>query len=182
MKAFVFAFLAIIGFSNCAKKVNNFMINDYQSIQGIKIGMPIDDALKILNKKHIVEKKKVTAFDDEPTSYEYEVANKKNERLFTFNAGYERNNKNKVFRIVLTNPTYVTPEGIKVGMNVKELKTKTKLKSANFNFQDGLYLLSSKFDGGYWIALDPKKQYNFKEKPLIKDIPDDLRIKGIVIF
>lgn len=32
------------------------MINDYQSIQGIKIGMPIDDALKILNKKHIVEK------------------------------------------------------------------------------------------------------------------------------
>jgi uncharacterized protein YeeX (DUF496 family) len=182
MRAFVFAIMVIMGFSNCAKKVNNFVLNDHQSVEGIKIGMPIDEALKILNTNHKVEKKKVVILDDEPASYEYVVANKKNEKLFTFNAGYERKNRDNVFRIVLTNPAYSTPEGIKVGMSVKELKTKTKLLSADFNFQDGLYILSSKFDGGFWIALDPKRQYNFKVKPAIKEIPDDLKVKGIVIF
>lgn len=88
-----------------------------------------------------------------------------------------------MFRIVIKHPDYVTLEGIKVGMTIKELKTKTSLKSADFNFDDGLFLSSNTFDGGFWIALDDKKEYTFTyDNPSITDIPEDLRIKGIVIF
>jgi len=183
MKAIIYSLLIIMGFSNCAKKVNDFILKDVQNIEGIRIGMPINEAVKILNKRHIVEKRQVRILDDEPESSEYLVINGKKEKLFTFNGGHERKNKDNVFRIVITSPKYTTPEGIKVGMNIKELKEKTNIKSADFNFQDGLYIFSGKFDGGFWIHTDPKKQYKFNyEKPLIKDIPEELKIKGIVIF
>ena len=50
MKAIIYSLLLIIGFSNCAKKVNAFMLKDIQNIEGIRIGMPINEAVKILNK------------------------------------------------------------------------------------------------------------------------------------
>lgn len=185
MKRIVFLFMATISLASCSKKVNSFLLNDYNSVEGINIGMPINDALKILDKKHYVEKSKVPAMDDDPITYEYLVYDKKTKKqtLFSFNGGYNKKNLNNVFRIVIKNPRYKTPEGTSVGMNVKELKQKTQLKSADFNFQDGLYLLSGKFDGGYWIELDKTKNYDFNfEKPSLKKIPDDLKVKGIVFF
>lgn len=183
MRILFFLLITILGLTNCAKKVSNLALKDYQSLEGIRIGMPVVDALKVLDKKFLVEKKTVKAMDDEPESIDYLVTTKKKESLFTFNSGYEKQNKNNVFRIVIKSPTYTTPEGARVGMTVKELKTKSKLKSSDFNFQDGLFLLSSKFDGGFWIDLDPKKQYKFNyEKPALKDIPDDLKVKGIIFF
>ncbi len=183
MRILVFVLLTILGLTNCTKKVSDLTMKDHQSLEGIRIGMPVADALKILDKKFLVEKKTVKSMDDEPESIDYLVTTKKKESLFTFNAGYEKQNKNNVFRIVLKSPTYTTPEGAHVGMTVKELKTKSKIKSADFNYQDGLFLLSGKFDGGFWIDIDPKKQYKFNyEKPALKDIPDDLRVKGIVLF
>jgi hypothetical protein len=183
MRVIFFVFLTILGLSNCAKKTTNLALKDYQSLEGIRIGMPIKDALKVLDKKYIVEKKLVKILDEEPESIDYLVTNKKKEALFTFNAGYEKSNKNNVFRIVIKSPLYSTPDGVSVGMTVKDLKSKSTLKSADFNFQDGLYLISAKFDGGFWIHTDPKKQYRFNyEKPALKDIPDDLKIKGIVLF
>lgn len=183
MRILFFVILTVLGLTNCAKKVSNLTLKDHQSLEGIRIGMPVVDALKLLDKKFLVEKKTVKSLDDEPESIDYHVTTKKKESLFTFNSGYEKQNKNNVFRIVLKNPAYITPEGAHVGMTVKELKTKSKLKSADFNFQDGLFLLSGKFDGGFWIDLDPKKQYKFNyEKPAIKDIPDELKVKGIVMF
>jgi hypothetical protein len=172
MKRIVFLIMTIITLASCSKKVNSFLLNDYNTVEGIKIGMPINDALKVLDKKHHVEKSKVPAMDDDPITYEYLVYDKKTKK-----------NLNNVFRIVIKNPKYKTPEGTSVGMNVKELKQKTQLKSADFNFQDGLYLLSGKFDGGYWIELDKTKNYDFNyEKPSLKKIPGDLKVKGIVLF
>lgn len=183
MRLFIFICLAIFGLTNCAKKTTNLALKDHRSLEGISIGMPISDALKILDKKYDVEKKSVKSLDDEPESIDYVVTNKKKESLFTFNAGYEKSNKNNVFRIVIKSPSYTTLDGVSVGMTVKELKSKSTLKSADFNFQDGLYLIAAKFDGGFWIYTDPKKQYKFNyEKPALKDIPDDLKIKGIVLF
>ena len=183
MRVFIFVFLSILGLTNCAKKTTNLALKDHQSVEGIRIGMPIVDALKILDKKYKVEKKTVNSLDDKPESIDYVVINKKKESLFTFNAGYEKRNKNNVFRIVIKSPSYTTPDGVSVGMTVKELKSKSIIKSADFNFQDGLYLFATKFDGGFWIDFDPKKQYKFTyDKPKLKDIPDDLKIKGIVLF
>lgn len=173
----------ILGIISCSKKTYTTALTDYRSIEGIEIGMPIKQAIKVLDKKFGVEKKKILNLDDEPESIEYLVTNDKKVSLFTFNAGQQKNNKDNVFRIVIKSPSYITPEGISVGMTVKELKTKTHLKSADFNFQDGLFLLSAKFDGGFWIHQDDKKNYKFNyDKTAIRDIPSELTIKGIVIF
>ena len=182
MKALSISFLLLLGYISCNKKVYSLTLKDYRTIEGIKIGMPIQEAIKVLDKKFVVEKKKIIVLDDEPKAVEYLVTSNKKVPLFTFNAG-QNNNKNIVFRIVIKSPNYITPEGISVGMTVKELKAKTTIKSADFNFQDGLFLLSAKFDGGFWIHQDNKKDYKFNyDKPAIKDIPSELTIKGIVIF
>jgi hypothetical protein len=183
MKSLVLFISLLLGMASCSKKTYNFTLNDYRTVEGIKIGMPIQKAINVLDKKKfVVEKKKIIVLDDEPEAIEYLVTSNKKVPLFTFNGGHN-NNKNNVFRIVIKSPNYITPEGISVGMTVKELKTKTTIKSADFNFQDGLFLLSAKFDGGFWIHHDNKKDYKFTyDKPAIKDIPAELTIKGIVIF
>jgi len=185
MKNAFFLILIMLTLSHCAKKVTDLSLKDYRSVEGIKIGMPIAEALQVLDKKYYVEKQKLRILDDEPESIEYVVfANKsKKETLFAFNGGHTKKNANNIFRIVLKNPKFNTAEGVHVGMNVKDLKSKAKLKSADFNFQDGLYILSDKFDGGYWMDLDAKKDYKSNyNKPAIKDIPEHLKIKGIVLF
>jgi len=185
MKHVVFLIMTLIALASCSKKGYGLLLKDYETLEGIKIGMPINDALKILNKKHHVEKFKIPVMDDEPISYEYVVFDNmtKKETLFTFNGGHNKKNMDYIFRIVIKNPKYKTPEGTCVGMNVKELKLKADLKSADFNFQDGLYILSSRFDGGYWIDLDKTKNYDFNyEKPSLQKIPGDLKVKGIVLF
>ena len=168
---------------SCQKKMARFILKDHRSIDGIHIGMSIKNAVNVLGKKYMVEKKKIIIFDDQPESIEYIVINNKNQTLFSFNAGHERDKSTEVFRIVINNPTYITLEGINVGMSIKELKTKTKLKNADFNFDDGLFISSATFDGGFWIAIDDKKEYKFTyDSPTMKDIPEDLIIKGIIIF
>ncbi len=132
-----------------------------------------------------MEKAKIPAMDDDPEGEEFVVYKQpsKKEILFSFNGGYLKKNKDNVFRIVIKSPKYKTPEGTSVGMTVKALKQMATLKSADFNFQDGLYLLSGKFDGGYWIDLDKTKNYDFNyEKPSLNKIPGDLKVKGIVLF
>jgi len=169
--------------SSCHKKIANFTLKNYRSIDGIHIGMPIDNAIKILDRKYQVKKNQIIIFDDQPESVEYIVTNHKNQSLFSFNAGHESDKSKEVFRIVIKNSIYVTPDGINVGMTIKELKTKTKIKTADFNYDDGLFLFSDTFDGGFWIAIDEKKEYKFTyDNPSITDIPEDLIIKGIVIF
>jgi hypothetical protein len=182
MKCLSAFILCLICFQGCNRKVSNSILKDYQSIEGIKIGMPITKAIKILNSKFDVELKNI-ASSDEPQVIEYIVRGKKSKEIFIFNAGYNDSDKNNVFRIVIKSPAYSTFDGVKVGMTVKELKAKTVLKSADFNFEDGLFLQSSVFDGGFWINQDPKINYDFNHpNPSLKEIPSDLIIKGIVLF
>lgn len=172
--------------SACSKKVNNLLISDYNTVEGISIGMPLSDAQQILEKKFYVEKNKVKIAEGEVENTEYNVYNNKSKKdlFLNFNGGYEKKNKDLVFRIVLLNPKYITDEGVRVGINVKELRLKAKLKSADFNFHDGLFIYSGKFKGGYHISLDPKKDYktiNY-DSPPIKKIPGELLIKSIILF
>lgn len=186
MKYLPYFVLICILLSNCTKKVSNLTIKDDKTVEKIYIGMPIDEAVKIADKSFFVVKEKTQILDDNSNTYEYLVYINKNKKelLFSFNGGYESRNKDKVFRIVLKDARYSTTEGITVGMNIKELKANAKLKGADFNFEDGLYIFSGKFDGGYWIDIDPNKSYkefNY-DKPMINKIPEDLKIKGIIFF
>ena len=185
MKKCIFLCALVFILTNCTKKLDRLQLKDYKSIEQIKIGMPIDEAVKLVNKDFKSEKSKVLGYDDDTQDYEYIVYSKKSKKepLFTFNEGHDKKSANKVFRIVIKSPNYFTQEGIRVGMSMKELKEKGQLKSADFNYNDGLYVFSSKFDGGYWMDVDMKKfsSYNF-DKPKINTLPESLKIKGIIIF
>jgi hypothetical protein len=185
MRKYIFSFSVVLLLASCTKKIGNLQLKDYKSIEGIRIGMPIDDAVKLANKNYFALKSKILGYDDSAQDYEYIVyTNKsKKESLFTFNAGQDKKTMNKVFRIVIKNPKYSTQEGIRVGMSMKELNEKGRLKSADFNNNDGLYIFSDKFDGGYWMYVDMKKysSYNF-DNPKINTLPEGIKIKGIIIF
>ena len=185
MKKYIFLLFVVFSIASCTKRISNLQLKDYKSIETISIGMPIEDAIKLSNKNFFAEKTKILGYDDSASQYEYVVyANKsKKEPLFTFNAGQDKKTMNKVFRIVVKSPKYSTAEGVRVGMSMKELKEKAGLKSADFNNNDGLYIFSNKFDGGYWMYVDMKKYsaYNF-DNPKISTLPDGITVKGIIIF
>ena len=90
MRLLIFICLAIFGLTNCAKKTTNLALKDHRSLEGISIGMPISDALKILDKKYNVEKKSVKSLDDEPESIDYVVTSKKKESSFMARVASER--------------------------------------------------------------------------------------------
>ena len=85
MKALSISFLLLLGYISCNKKVYSLTLKDYRTIEGIKIGMPIQEAIKVLDKKFVVEKKKIIVLDDEPKAVEYLVTSNKKVPLFTFN-------------------------------------------------------------------------------------------------
>jgi hypothetical protein len=84
---------------------------------------------------------------------------------------------------VIKNPKYRTPEGVYTGMPLKQLKARAKLKSVDFNYDDGLILISETFDGGFLIDISSLKdsKYDFA-KPKISTLPSDLKIKEIILF
>lgn len=185
MRNFIFIFIVAFIFTNCTKKLSNLQLRDDKSIEQIRIGMPLEEAIKVSNKDFFVEKTKVLGYDDEPVTYEYIVYSNKSKKvsLYSFNGGHDKKTANKVFRIVINSPKYITQEGIHVGMAMKELKIKGRLKSADFNYNDGLYIFSDKYDGGYWMDVDMEKysSYDF-DRPKIKTLPEDIKIKGIIMF
>jgi hypothetical protein len=165
--------------------LSSLHLDDYKSIEGVRIGMTLDAAVKRVSKDCFVEKSRVITYESERKDYEYIVySNKtKKETLFIFNEGYDNKCLNKVFRLVIKSPKYYTQEGICVGMSMRDLKEKTRLKTADFNYDDGLFIISDTFDGGYWMDLDMEKykSYNFEESE-INTLPGDIKIKAIIIF
>jgi hypothetical protein len=169
----------------CAPQRALIELKDYKSVEDVKIGMKINSAIEWANKKYYVEKTEIPAYEGEDKEYEYTVYpdDSKSTVLFSFNAGYDNQTKEQVFRIVIKNAKYHTSDGIFIGMTVKDLKEKTRLKSANFNFDDGFFVASASFDGGFIMDISTikDKKYNYEE-PQISTLPEELKIKAIVIF
>lgn len=185
MRKFAFLFVVLLFLANCSNKLASLQLNDYKSIERVRIGMTLDEAVKLVSKDYFVEKSRIIAYEKKSEDYEYIVYSDKTkeETLFTFNEGYDNQSLNKVFRLVIKSPKYYTQEGICVGMSMKDLKEKTRLKTADFNFNDGLFIISDTFDGGYWMDVDMKKynSYDF-EMPEINTLPEGMKIKAIIIF
>ena len=103
--------------------------------------------------------------------------------LFSFNPGYDNQTKDEVFRLVIKNSKYKTVEGVSIGMTVQQLKERTKLKSVDFNYEDGLFIISDTFDGGFLMDISTIKNKNHKLEQLqISTLPLELKIKEIIIF
>ena len=185
MKRTIIIFIILLGFTRCTPKLNMSELKDYKSIEKVKIGMPINSAVKKTKKKYFIEKTENPLFKGEDKKYDYIVYkdDSKKVALFSFNSGYDDQTKDKVFRLVLKNPKYKTVEGISIGMTVQQLKERTELKSADFNYEDGLFIISNTFDGGYLMDISTIKDENYNyEEPKISTLPLELKIKEIIIF
>ena len=184
MKILIILVILILSI-NYTVTVKAIGIKDYRFVDRIKIGMKISLAIDLAKKKHFVEKTEIPGYEGDVKQYEYIVYKNKSKRvaLYSFNAGYDNETKDKVFRIAIKNPKYITVDGIIVGMTVKDLKARTHLKSADFNYENGFFISSDKFDGGYLmnITLLVDTNYNY-EQPKILTLPSKMVIKEIVIF
>ncbi len=176
--------LTLILLTQCAPKLKNIELGDYKSIERVRIGSPINSAIKLINNKYFVQKTSVFNYEEEEFHYIVYIDNKKRTELFSFNGGYDYKTADKVFRIVIKHPRYITPEGIKLGMTVGELKKITRIKSVDFNYDDGLFIISDVFDGGFLLDYTTDMQYKvFDFENLdIQTLPSDLKIKEIMIF
>ncbi len=185
MKRILILFIILSGLTNCSSKLNISELKDYKSIENVKIGMQINTAIGIAKKKYFIERKEKPVYEDEEKEYEYVIYSDDSKKvaLFSFNEGYDNQTKNRVFRLVIKNPKYRTVEGVYTGMPLKQLKARAKLNSVDFNYDDGLFLISDTFDGGFLMDISTLKdsQYNFA-KPSISTLPSDLKIKEIILF
>jgi hypothetical protein len=185
MKRIFILFIILSGLTNCSPKLIISELKDYKSIEKVKIGMPINTAIGLAKKNHFIEKREMPGYEGEDKEYEYVVYadNSKKVALFSFNSGYDNQTKNKVYRIVIKNPKYRTPEGVFTGMQLKRLKETAKLKSIDFNYDDGLILISETFDGGFLMDISTLKDSNYNfANPKISTLPADLKIKEIILF
>ncbi len=184
MKRIIFITITGLFLTNCSPRLSSVKLKNYESVVGVKIGMPITDAIAKADKKYFVEKTEKIVYEGQAKQFDYIVYSDddKKETLFSFNGG-QNQDVSAVFRIVIKNPKYITVEGISVGMSLKDLKEKAQLKSADFNYDDGLFISSAKFDGGYWMETDVAKYkaYDF-DKPKINTLPEDLTINAIILF
>ena len=186
MKKHILLLLFICLVFACTHKLTSIQLKDNKSIEGVKIGMTLSDAITKINKKYYSEKTKVMVYEGENKEFEYMVYsdNTKKTILFSFNEGYANKTKGMVFRLAIKSSKYRTIEGVSVGMTVKELKEKTKIKSVDFNIDNGLFLQSGSFDGGYLMDMNTSKKYAGFDylHPTINSLPGELKIKEIIIF
>jgi len=184
-KSSIVIFIVILVFG-CSHRLTSNKLRDYKSVDGVKIGMQINSAIDLVKKKHYVEKTKVIVNEGENKEFEYIVYSDDTKKavLFSFNEGYDKKTKGLVYRLAIKNAKYKTMDGVSVGMTVKELKEKTTIKSVDFNLDDGLFLLSDSFDGGYLMDLNTSIKYSGFDytHPTIKSLPGELKIKEIIIF
>ncbi len=177
----VLALLLLVG---CNQQRSVVGLPRHKAVERIKIGMPLQKAVeKASGKGIVVEKAIIPAYEGEPAQVEYRAFEGK-KLLYTFNAGPNGASLNTVFRIVIYDPKYTTPEGISVGSTVKDLRKSSKLKAADFNQDDGLYITASSFDGGFLLNLDTSKDYSGFDyvKPTVASLPNELTVKAIVLF
>jgi len=176
----VLATLLLVG---CNTPRSVVTMRSHKAVERVKIGMPLKQAVAKAGKGKVVEKATIPAYEGEPAQIEYRVFDGKR-MLYTFNTGPNGKSSGKVFRIVIYDPKYKSPEGLSVGSTVKDLRRLSKLKSADFNQDDGLYVTASSFDGGFLMNLDTGKDYKGFDylQPTVSTLPDELTVKAIVLF
>ncbi len=179
----VFLAIFVLMLASCTSQKSAVTLRSTKVVDGVKIGMTISKAVAKAGKTAVVQKAVIPAFEGQPTQTEYKVLDGKT-LLYTFNAGPDSKNNGSVFRIVIYNSKYITPEGVSVGSTVKDVRSKSKLKAANFNQQDGLFVTAASFDGGFLLNLNTSKEYSGFDyvMPTVSTLPDELTVKAIVLF
>jgi len=175
--------LFVLLLAGCSSQRSVVNMRSNKAVDGVKIGMTISKAIAKAGREAVVEKSIIPAYEGQPTQVEYKVIEGKT-LLYTFNAGHDSKSKESVFRIVIYNSKYKTPEGLSVGSTVKEIRSKSKLKAADFNQEDGLFVTSGTFDGGFLLNLNTSKEHKGFDyvQPTVSTLPDELTVKAIVLF
>jgi hypothetical protein len=170
-------------FASCFLGSSRLQVKDYQQIEGVQIGMPIELAIKKAERRYSIDETPNIYIEGNHSDYKVYKTKAHTHLLFSFNGGYEKEAREKVYRILVFDPAYLTPEGVHAGMTLLDLRQKSKLESADFNYSDGLFIKASNFDGGYWMDIEGVNIDQITmQAPQIKSLPGNLRIKAIVLF
>ena len=98
--------------------------------------------------------------------------------MFDFEPGWDDTTKNGIFRITTSNNKFTTDKGIKVGMTVKDIRTKYEIINVDAGGETGLHIMVRDFHGSFGIVLPDSEEWWDYDK---ETIPDSLRIEEIII-
>lgn len=150
----------------------------------IRTGDPVDKVIAELKSKYKVEYDSIPQSEEDTLYfYHYSVYDRDNELLFRIHPGDPIDGKTVINTIEVCSNRYITDKGLRIGDRVYHLKRKYTLKDAEFNYDDGLWVYAAEFPGCFFIDInaDGIDGFNY-EKPWIDEIPEHLKIIGIVIY
>ncbi len=177
-------------FSNCAYGQNkpatvtqtpapfDFSISN-GTIGNIKTGELITIVLDKLQQFKVTKDSVPTCEGCDTYSPLYRVSDDNHEAIFDFEPGWDSTNKNKLFRIGVSDIRFKTDKGIRIGMTYKDLKKKYHVEEVDIGGETGVHVLVKGFNGSFGMELPQVNNWwDFNKETL----PDSLKIDGIVIL
>jgi hypothetical protein len=149
---------------------------------GDSINVSIDRLEKQFNLVYDSIELCVGCFDE--FEYFYRVLNESNSTAFTVHPGREESNIGLIQHIKLYDKDYKSDKDIGIGSTAKEIKEKYAISQAYFDYENGLFFLTSDFKGSFRFECCQQDMYddiNF-ENPTIEIVPEDMIVDMIVIL
>jgi hypothetical protein len=163
---------------------NDFLFERHK-VMGIKTGMKLNDAIKMLSNKYFIRIKihpNIKSSESTPTDYEVYTNSTMKELLFTFNGGYEQSNNDKVYRIVITNQKLKTVKGLCVGININNVRLKYKITDPNYAPEDGFTINIPELYAVVLLDIDETKLKVDSKNITLDQIPGNSLVKMIALY
>ena len=99
--------------------------------------------------------------------------------MFSIEPGWEKSDKDKVFRLSTNCTEFKTELGIRVGMKVRDLKQNYKIEDVDISGETGVHIIVNEINGSFGIEIPQTENWwNFNKTTL----PDTLNIEEIIII
>jgi hypothetical protein len=171
---------------------NAGVLNEWpKSIQLHKVGLvntgiKLNDAINILSNYFSVSMDSIYNEEEESYTYVVYVKNDKGEVQFCIHPSADiGNGKEIVYSYEVLSQEYsIDKTNISVGDNVSELRKAYQIQKSYFDYDNGLFMFASDFDGCFGIELDDINknaldQNNFEN---FDSIPGTFEIKSIIVY
>lgn len=151
----------------------------------VSTGIKIKDALGIISEYFEVKPDSIMNSDEEYTFF-YKVKDQQGQYIFNIHPAPDKGNGREfVYSYEVFNNEYIIDKtNICVGKDVNEIKKHFKLSSTYFDFDSGLFLFVSDFNGSFNIELDSISKNSLGESNFEtpEDVPGYFKIKSIIIY
>jgi hypothetical protein len=156
----------------------DFIIKDGQ-IGHLKTGEQLTDVLEKLEAFIVVLDSIPECEGCDTYSPLYAVSTSDNQDLFVFEPGWDLTDHDKLFRIRTSNQKFITDKGIRVGMTLKDLKTKYDIDEVDVGGETGIHVIVKGFKGSFGLEIPKSNDWMTVNDD---NIPDSLRIDEIILL